>query len=65
MVAHCRSCGRWVTLRWPRGAPECCSQRCAAEHFLIYAGAGNWEAAHCPDCGEPDPDCTCEEDSND
>lgn len=61
MIAYCVSCGERTRVRWPKASPLCCSQHCAAGAFLDYAQVGNFEAAHCPDCGEMQPDCGCDE----
>lgn len=51
-MKHCISCGK-KGVRWPKEKPECCSQRCAAFQFLLYADAvSDWEGRHCEDCGK-------------
>ncbi len=50
-MKHCLSCGK-KGVRWPKNNPQCCSQRCAAFQFVLYADAVmDWEARHCEDCG--------------
>ena len=48
----CRSCGQRKRLTWPKEDPRYCSMRCAAHGFNSYAAVGgDWEAAHCTNCG--------------
>jgi hypothetical protein len=54
---YCASCGEKSRLRYPKDAPICCSQRCAALKFVIYAELGVWEGARCNGCAEPQPEC--------
>lgn len=52
-MKFCMSCGEKKRLRYPSYSPTCCSMRCAARSFLIYAEICDWEAAHCNECGKP------------
>ena len=50
----CTACGKRKRLTWPKDNPTCCTMTCAADGFVNYAAVGgDWEAAHCTNCGKP------------
>jgi len=55
-MKHCISCGK-KGVRWPKHNPEVCTARCAAVSFTAYASVGDFEVAHCPDCGGSGAPC--------
>jgi hypothetical protein len=60
-MKHCISCGK-KGVRWPKHDPEVCTARCAAFAFTVYAETGDWEGAHCSDCGGFGAPCEHERD---
>ena len=52
-MEFCMSCGKKKRLRYPRHEPTCCSMRCAAFAFDVYASMGGWEGAYCNGCAAP------------
>ena len=64
-MKHCRSCGEKKRLRWPKSDPKCCTKDCAAGKFLSYSDVGLWEGAFCEDCGEIQPNCSCDAEVSD
>jgi len=60
-TAHCATCGKRKQLSYPKHAPLCCTQRCAAQYLLILFNVGAGAGRFCAACGEFGCEGECEE----